>query len=37
VDGASVNPFHLLIRPECRVDEEKAQAMFMHADVDQAK
>lgn len=28
VDDASVNPFELLIQPGCRVDEDKAQAIF---------
>lgn len=28
VDGASVNPFDLLIQPGCRVDEEQAQRIF---------
>lgn len=28
VNGVSVNPFDLLIQSECRVDEEKAQAIF---------
>jgi hypothetical protein len=31
VDGASVNPFELLIQPGCRVDEEKAQRIFAGA------
>ncbi len=29
VDGASVNPFDLLIQPECRVDEVAAQRVFL--------
>ncbi len=29
VDGVSVNPFDLLIRPACRVDEAAAQQMFV--------
>lgn len=28
VNGVSVNPFDLLIQPDCRVDEEKAQRFF---------
>jgi len=28
VDGVSVNPFDLLIRPACRVDDDKARAVF---------
>ena len=28
VDGVSVNPFDLLIQPECRVDDDKARAIF---------
>jgi hypothetical protein len=28
VDGASINPFDLLLRPECRVDEAAAQRIF---------
>jgi hypothetical protein len=28
IDGVSVNPFDLLIQPECRVDDEKARAVF---------
>jgi len=32
VDGVSVNPFELLIQPACRVDEEKAQAIFLSDD-----
>lgn len=31
VDGVSVNPFDLLIQPECRVDGEKADALFLGA------
>lgn len=31
VDDVSVNPFDVLIQPECRVDEEKAKAMFVNA------
>jgi glutaredoxin len=28
VDGASINPFDLLIQPGCRVNDEKAQNLF---------
>lgn len=28
VDGVSVNPFDLLIQPACRVDHDKATALF---------
>ncbi len=28
VDGVSVNPFGVLIQPECRVDEATAQRIF---------
>ena len=28
VDGVSVNPFDLLIQPACRVDDDKARAVF---------
>ncbi len=28
VDGVAVNPFELLIQPACRVDEDKARAVF---------
>ncbi|MCL4396491.1 MAG: hypothetical protein M1482_17090 [Chloroflexi bacterium] len=28
VDGVSVNPFDVLIQPECRVDETAAQRIF---------
>jgi glutaredoxin len=28
-DGVSVNPFDLLIQPECRVDEVAAQRVFL--------
>ena len=28
VDGVSINPFDLLIKPACRVDEVAAQAIF---------
>lgn len=28
VDGVSVNPFDLLIQPACRVNEDKARALF---------
>lgn len=31
VDGASVNPFDLLIQPACRMDEAKAQRIFTGA------
>jgi glutaredoxin len=31
VDGASVNPFQVLVQPACRVDERQAQAVFMNA------
>jgi hypothetical protein len=37
VDGASLNPFDLLLQPECRVDEAKATAAFVDVDPDQAK
>ncbi len=29
VDGVSVNPFDLLIQPECRVNEAAAQRVFV--------
>jgi glutaredoxin len=29
VDDASVNPFDLLLQPECRVDEAAAQLIFV--------
>lgn len=29
VDGISVNPFDLLIQPECRVDEAAAQRVLV--------
>jgi hypothetical protein len=28
VDGVSINPFDLLIQPECRIDETKAGQVF---------
>ena len=28
VDGVSINPFDLFIRPECRIDEQKARLIF---------
>lgn len=28
VNGVSVNPFDLLIQPACRVDDDKARALF---------
>ena len=28
IEGVSINPFDLLIQPACRVDEEKARAVF---------
>lgn len=28
VNGASINPFDLLIQPGCRVNEEEAQRIF---------
>lgn len=28
VDGLSINPFDLLIKPMCRIDEAAAQAVF---------
>jgi len=28
VDGVSINPFDLLIRPACRVDEARARELF---------
>jgi len=28
VDGASINPFDLLIKPACRIDEIKARTLF---------
>lgn len=28
VDGISVNPFDLLLQPACRVDDDKARAIF---------
>lgn len=37
VDGASLNPFDLLVQPECRVDEAKARAAFVDFDPDQAQ
>jgi hypothetical protein len=36
VDGVSVNPFDLLIQPACRVNEEKALAIFLSGDMDKA-
>jgi len=36
IDGVSVNPHELLIQPACRVDEEKARAIFFHPDIDKA-
>ena len=33
VDGVSVNPYEMLIQPACRVDEEKAQAIFLSDDM----
>ena len=33
VDGVSDNPFDLLIQPACRVDDEKAQALFSTNDL----
>jgi glutaredoxin len=33
VDGVNVNPFDLLIQPACRVDAEKAQAIFLSDDM----
>jgi len=36
VGGVSVNPFDLLIQPACRVDEEKAQAIFLSDDMGKA-
>jgi glutaredoxin len=33
VDGVSVNPFDLLIQPECRVNESKLKQVFdLHGD-----
>jgi hypothetical protein len=32
VDGLSINPFDLLIKPVCRVDEAAAQALFSGED-----
>jgi len=29
VDGVSINPFDVLIQPECRVDEAAAQRIFV--------
>jgi len=29
VNGVSINPLDLLIQPECRVDDEKAQSLFL--------
>lgn len=29
VDGVSMNPFHVLIQPECRVDEDAADRLFL--------
>lgn len=37
VDGVSVNPYDLLIQPVCRVNEEKARAIFLYPDLDKAK
>lgn len=37
VDGVSVNPYDLLIQPACRVDEEKAQTIFLNPDMDKTK
>jgi glutaredoxin len=28
VDGISINPFDIAIQPACRIDEEKAKALF---------
>jgi len=28
VDGASVNPFDVLIQPACKIDETRAQELF---------
>ena len=33
VDGVSVNPYDMLIQPACRVDAEKAQAIFLSDDM----
>lgn len=32
VDGVSVNPFDILIPAECRLDREKADALFLAGD-----
>jgi len=37
VDGVSVNPFDLLIQPFCRVDEEKALAIFSSDSIGKAR
>ena len=31
VNGVSINPFDLLIQPECRIDDEKARGCFWEA------
>jgi len=33
VNGAIVNPFDLLVRPSCRVDDAKARNIFMADDL----
>jgi len=35
VNDVSINPFDLLIQPECQVDEEKASAVFIGASTNQ--
>jgi len=35
VDDVSINPFDVLIQPECQVDEEKASAVFMGVSTNQ--
>lgn len=34
VDGQSVNPFDVLIRPDCKVDEAAVQRIFRRAEND---
>lgn len=32
VNGASINPFDLLVQPGCRIDEKQAQSIFTGAE-----
>lgn len=34
VDGVSVNPFDVLIRPDCKVDEAAVRRIFQRIDAD---